>query len=380
MTTLAPAPPGLEFISRMSLPQVCGQLLVVGFEGTTLPDNLASALAAGLRAGVVLFRRNLPSIEAAWSLCRETNSVCQPHLSPIIALDQEGGRVTRLPVPVRALPSMRVMGRLGDADFIKRAAGMVARSLTVLGFNCNFAPVLDVDSNPHNPIIGDRSFSSDPHLVAHLGLAFARGLSEGGMIACGKHFPGHGDTQQDSHLELPTVRKSRQLLENTELLPFREAAARQIDALMTAHVVYPELDSAGIAATFSKPIVTDLLRDAWGYQGVVFSDDLDMKAVSAGNSLEDCAKLAIRAGCDVLLICHSSGAIDRVLDALVSEAEIDPVFCARVLEAAQRSLTIRLRCPARPAMQSSALECVLLGKDVQSFFKELDERASSIVT
>jgi beta-N-acetylhexosaminidase len=379
MTTVAPAPSGLEFISRMSLPQLCGQLLVVGFDGTTLPEDLANALAAGLRAGVVLFRRNLPNIETAWSLCKASNSVCPPKLAPIIALDQEGGRVSRLPEPVRALPPMRMLGTLGDVNLVMRAASMVARSLAALGFNCNFAPVLDVDSNPRNPVIGDRSFSSDPRLAAHLGLAFARGLSQGGIIACGKHFPGHGDTEQDSHFELPTVNKSRQELESIELFPFREAAARQIDALMTAHVVYPELDSTGVAATFSRQILTELLRDSWGYQGVVFSDDLDMKAVSQDRSLEQCAKLAVHAGCDVLLICHNTGAADRVLDSLVSEAEANPAFCARVLQAAQRNLTMRQRYPSRPAMQSSALEYVLLGQQVQQFFDELEERTQSLI-
>ncbi len=378
MTTLAPAPPGLEFISRMSLPQVCGQLLVVGFDGSTLPDRLANALSAGLRAGVVLFKRNLPSIESAWSLCQAANSVCPPSLAPIIALDQEGGRVTRLSEPFRALPSMRALGALGDVDLTMRAACMVARSLAVLGFNCNFAPVLDVDSNPQNPVIGDRSFSSDPRLVAHLGLAFAHGLAQGGIIACGKHFPGHGDTELDSHLELPTVRRSRRELEKVELFPFREAAARQIDALMTAHVVYPELDSTGVPATFSRPILTELLRESWGYQGTVFSDDLDMKAVSANRPLEQCAKLAVHAGCDVLLLCHSTDAADRVLDSLVSEAETNPTFCARVLQAAQRSLTIRHRCPPRPAMQSSAIEHVLFGHDVQVFFDELEAKTKLV--
>lgn len=374
MTTLAPAPPGLEVIERLSLPQICGQLLVVGFEGTTLPDNLAAALAAGLRAGVVLFRANMPSIETTWSLCQSTHCVAASDLPPLISLDQEGGRVSRLPLPARSLPSMRTLGRLGDIDLVQRAANVVARGLAAFGFNCNFAPVLDVDSNPKNPIIGDRSFSSDPHLVAHLGLAFARGLSRAGILACGKHFPGHGDTIHDSHLELPVVNRSRAHLDQVELLPFREAVGQQIDALMTAHVVYPELDSAAVPATFSKPIITDLLRGAWGYRGVVFSDDLDMKAVRLRQSLESCAVDAIRAGCDVLLICHSTEAVDRVLDTLVREAESDPAFCDRVIVAAQRNLAARYRYPPRPALQLSSLEYVLLGEDVQRLFSEIDAR------
>ena len=378
MTTLAPAPPGLEIMSRMSLPQLCGQLLVVGFEGTTLPSDLAAALSAGLRAGVILFRRNLPNIEAAWSLCRELCGACDPALPPLISVDQEGGRVTRLPQPARALPSMRSLGALKDVNLVQRAASIVARGLAVVGFNCNFAPVLDVDSNPGNPVIGDRSFSSDPHLVAHLGLAFARGLSKGGVLACGKHFPGHGDTVLDSHLDLPTVDRSRDRLERVELLPFREAVAQSIDALMTAHVAYPALDPSNTPATLSPLIVTELLRKQWGYHGLVVSDDVGMKALSAKYSAEASAKLAVRAGCDIVLLCHNGAEVDRVLDSLVNEAESDPAFSARIWEGAQRSLTARYRYPPRPALQASALQHVLLGDEATRLFDELDERINAL--
>jgi beta-N-acetylhexosaminidase len=380
MTTLVPAPPGLEFMSRLSLPQLCGQLLVVGFDGSALPGELATALSAGLRAGVIFFRRNLPNIEAAWSLCRAIHSASQADLVPLISLDQEGGRVTRLPHPVRALPAMRTLGMLKDVDFIQRASGVVARGLAVMGFNCNYAPVLDVDSNPKNPVIGDRSFSADPRKVAHMGLAFARGLSKNGILSCGKHFPGHGDTDLDSHLALPTVNRSRAQLETNELLPFREAVAQRIDALMTAHVVYPALDPSCTPATISPSILTDLLRNQWGYRGLVFSDDLCMKALNGTCSLDVSAKRAVRAGCDLLLICHGTAPVDDVLDALVREAEMDPAFSARVWDAAQRSLAARRRFPPRPALQLSAIEHVLLGEETRQLFAELDERLKALST
>ncbi len=365
-------------MSRLSLPQLCGQLLVVGFDGSTLPDELATALAAGLRAGAIFFRRNLPNIEAAWSSCRAIYGASLTDLPPLISLDQEGGRVTRLPHPVRALPAMRALGKLRDVDFVQRAAGIVARGLAVMGFNCNFAPVLDVDSNPKNPVIGDRSFSDDPRKVAHMGLAFARGLARSGILPCGKHFPGHGDTLADSHLALPTVNRSRAQLDATELLPFREAVAQTIDALMTAHVVYPALDPSCNPATVSPAILTDLLRNQWGYRGLVFSDDLCMKAMSGSHSLAVSAKRAIRAGCDVLLICHGTAEVDDVLDALVREAETDPAFSARVWDAAQRSVAARRRFPPRPALQLSAIEHVLLGDEARQLFAELDERVKAL--
>lgn len=380
MTTLAPAPPGLEAIARLSLPQLCGQLLVVGFDGDSLPNHVSGALSSGLRAGAILFRRNLPTLEASWALCREIADAAPRDFPPLIALDQEGGRVSRLPAPARVLPPMRVLGQLGDLEIVKRAASVVGRGLLALGFNCNFAPVLDIDSNPDNPIIGDRSFSSDPHLVAHLGLTFARGLATTGILPCGKHFPGHGDTHVDSHLALPTVERSREELERIELLPFKEATSQHLPALMTAHVAYPQLDPSLAPATLSRPILTDLLRKQWGYGGLIFSDDLTMKALSAKHSLEQSAVQAIMAGCDMLLICHHSEAIERVLEALVSESETNPEFSARVLESAQRSLAARYCFRQRPALQLSAMQHSVLGNEAQAFFDDLDLRLAKLTS
>jgi beta-N-acetylhexosaminidase len=375
MTTLQPCPPGLELLAHLSLPQLCGQLIVVGFDGTAVPEELTVDLAACHRAGVILFKHNLPSLESTWTLCRQVLSVCDARLPPLIAVDQEGGRVTRLPHPIRSLPSMRRLAALDDVQLVERAAELVAKGLCALGFNCNFAPVLDVDSNPLNPVIGDRSFSNEPHQVAHYGLAFARGLGRGGVLACGKHFPGHGDTLCDSHLELPVVSRPLDVLERVELLPFREAVSRSIDALMTAHVVFPELDPS-FPATLSKAIITDLLRIRWGYDGLVITDDLDMGAIRQGYSLQASAVAAIRAGCDILLVGHSLQQAGLVLDALVSEAECDPIFSERVCESARRSLSARLRCPPRPATQLAAAEHVLLGASAQQLFDEVESRLS----
>jgi beta-N-acetylhexosaminidase len=355
---------------------LCGQLLVVGFEDPLLPDELAEDLAAGLRAGVILFRRNMPDLETTWRNCRRASEASDRHLAPLIAVDQEGGRVSRLPEPIPTLPSMRRLASLGDAGLIERAAEMVGKGLLTLGFNCDLAPVLDVDSNPANPVIGDRSFSREPHNVAHFGCAFARGLNRGGVLACGKHFPGHGDTLHDSHLVLPRVERTLAELETTELLPFREAAARNIDALMTAHVVFPALD-ASAPATLSKAIVTDLLRGEWGYQGLIISDDLEMGAIRQHHTLQSSAVAAITAGCDLILICHSTNAASQVLDALVREAENSPEFCDRVYESARRSLSARLRCPPRPAHQLAEADHVLLGAAAREVFAEIQSRLSA---
>jgi len=365
---------GSRLLSHLSLPQLCGQLIVVGFQSTDLPDELASDLAAGLRAGVILFRRNTPTVASTWMNCCRVLAACDPQLAPLIAVDQEGGRVSRLPEPVRTLPSMRTLGCIDDVPLIERAAEAVATGLVALGFNCNFAPVLDVDSNPLNPVIGDRSFSSEPHQVARCGLALSRGLNRGGVIACGKHFPGHGDTLHDSHVQLPRVERSLDELQQTELVPFREAVAQSIDALMTAHVVYSALDPSA-PATLSRAIITELLRSQWGYQGLVISDDLEMGAIGQNYNLQSSAVEAIRAGCDLVLVCHSTQAASQVLDALVNEAECSPEFCDRVYESARRSLLARTRCPPRPAAQLTEVEAVLLGTSGQQVFDEIRRRS-----
>lgn len=377
MTSDESSQPESEWSSGLSLPQLCGQLLIVGFSGTELPGDLERDLSAGLRGGVILFRRNLPTLEATWKLCCQVVRTCQPRLAPLIGIDEEGGRVTRLPSPARKLPPMRRLGVHGDSSLIERAAAAVGKGLSALGFNMDFAPVLDVDSNPANPVIGDRSFSNESRAVAHCGLAFARGLNKSGLLACGKHFPGHGDTHVDSHLELPFVKRPRDELERRELLPFREAAAQGLDAMMTAHVVYDALDPRH-PATLSQKILTDLLRTAWAYPGLIVSDDLEMGAlVNNGNSLEENAVAAIRAGCDQLLVCHSTERASQVLDALIDEADADPAFCQRVHESAERSLAARLRCPPRPESQFAAVEHVMLGAETRQLFDEVEQLVTS---
>ncbi len=348
LTTFGPPPVGLEVINHLALPQLCGQLLVTGFSGTTLPTEVKESLSAGLLAGVILFSRNLPNLDTAFRLI-ESIHACQPPELPLwVAIDQEGGRVARLPLPAPKLPPMRAFGDSGDLELTRRAAQLVGKQLRSLGVNCNFAPVVDVDSNPNNPVIGDRAFSSDPKAVASFARAFARGLQETGVMACAKHFPGHGDTSEDSHFTLPSVLRTREQLEQVELAPFR-AIAGEVEAVMTAHVRYPALDATGVAATLSEPIVTGLLRDSLHFEGVCFSDDLEMGAVGGQVPIEQTTLHALRAGCDVMLVCHRPELTARALGALVAAAEEEPEVSFRVVQSAIRSLTARRRYPHRQA-------------------------------
>ncbi len=337
--------------STLPLTSLCGQLLVVGYQGPTPSDSLLHAARRGECGGFIVFKRNLVGegrarIEALADTLEGISREAPRDCPFLFAIDQEGGRVARLGEPVLPLPSMRKLAASGDLELVKRAGRALGEELASIGFTMDFAPVLDVDSNPDNPIIGDRSFGREPDHVSRFALAFAAGLHEGGVLACGKHFPGHGDTDADSHLELPVVRKSLAEIEATELVPFLEAAKAKVPAFMTAHVLFPSLDPAS-PATLSHAISTRLAREVIGFEGVLVSDDLEMKALD--QDVEKTAIAAVRAGCDMLLVCSDEALYARAHAALVREAERDGEFRARCHRAAERGLAMRRSCPPKVA-------------------------------
>ncbi|HEY8073321.1 MAG TPA: beta-N-acetylhexosaminidase [Labilithrix sp.] len=324
---------------------LCGQLLVVGLGGVALEDAERRALASRSRAGVVLFKRNIePGLANVTSLIAAVRDATPSDAPPLVAVDQEGGRVVRLGPPALALPAMRRLGDLDDEDLLRRLASAQARELRALGFTMSFAPIADVHTRATNPIIGDRAFATTPERVARLAGAWADGLARGGLLSCAKHFPGHGDTTVDSHLALPRVERAREELDRIEIAPFA-ALAKRVDAMMTAHVVYDALDPAR-PATLSRAVCTDLVRGALGFEGVLVSDDLEMQAISHGTG--EAAVLAVSAGCDMLLVCSRPDLAEEAHAALVREAESSPAFRARCEEAAARGLAMRRRVPPAP--------------------------------
>ena len=353
------AAPELDvLVEGLSPRQLAGQLLVVGYAGLEPAPELSAALEAGERAGVILFRRNiapgLAGLEALQGTVARLARRCPPELPALVAIDEEGGRVARLGAPALALPPMRRLAAVGDLGLIERAAFAVARELRCLGVTMNFAPVVDVDTNPDNPIIGDRAFSHDPERVAECAEAYMRGLRAGGVASCLKHYPGHGDTLLDSHLALPTVAHDRARLEAVELVPFRRLAA-VADSMMTAHVLYPALDP-GRPATLSEPIASELLRGDIGFGGVLFSDDLEMRAMDGLGGFGASAIGAVRAGCDLLLVCSRADAQAEVHAALVEAIGTDEAFARRCRRAASRALALRRAFPPCPGSGDDFVE------------------------
>jgi beta-N-acetylhexosaminidase len=340
------------------------QLFMVGIPGPTLDRATRAFLAEHPPGGVILFKRN---VRSATQLRRLTAALraTGAGVTPLVALDHEGGRVHRLPRPFTHFPPAATVAAHRDARLVEAVGRAMGEELRAVGIDLDFAPVLDVCSNPRNRVIGDRAFGTEPVRVARLGLALARGLARGGVLSCGKHFPGHGASAGDSHFVLPRVRRSRRALAAVEIAPFARAIAAGIPALMTAHVVYPALDPRR-PATLSRTICRDLLRRRLGFRGVLFSDDLEMNAVAARSTPARSAVEALRAGCDMLLVCQSldaaraamrgvEEAIERGrLDAAEVATKLARIQALRHTLGAARPRAARLRWPAHARLARRA--------------------------
>jgi beta-N-acetylhexosaminidase len=319
-------------VSPIALRRQIGQLLIAGFNGHQIPQELRSLAREFSLGGIIFFARNVADPEQVAEVAFEASQLV-PDLPLWVSVDQEGGRVARLKSPFTEWPPMATLGRSGDEKLAERFARALASELKAVGITLDYAPVLDILTNPKNPVIGDRALADRAEDVARLGTTIIRTLQGEGIAACGKHFPGHGDTSTDSHFELPLVEHPPDRLRQVEFLPFKAAIDAGVATLMTAHVFVPSLDDKR-PATLSKRIVTDILRNELKFDGVIFSDDLEMKAVARDYPVPTAAVLAIEAGCDGALICsgdHQTQA--AACEAMVHAIEQDRLRLARVEDA-----------------------------------------------
>jgi beta-N-acetylhexosaminidase len=334
-------------VSPSALRRQVGQLLIAGFNGHQLPVELKTLAHEFGLGGVILFARNVVDPEQVAELCYEAARL-DPELPLWVSVDQEGGRVARLKAPFTEWPPMATLGRSGDVHLAERFARALAAELKAVGITLDYAPVLDVHTNPQNPVIGDRALAETAGDVARLGRAIIRTLQTEAVAACGKHFPGHGDTSADSHHELPLVEHPIERLREVEFVPFRAAVEAGVSAIMTAHVFLPALDEQR-PATLSKRIVTDLLRVELAFQGVILTDDLDMKAIASEYAPSASAVLAIEAGCDGVLICSGDhDAHAAALEAIVHAVEDDRLRFSRLEDALARQRRAKERFLAAP--------------------------------
>lgn len=327
MTTFAS---GTDTLTRDAL-----TVLQPGFTGTTAPDWLLRRLGEGL-ASVGLFGRNIATPQQLGALTAQLRAERDDVL---VAIDEEGGDVTRLEVRTgSSFPGNHALGAVDDVDLTREVAFELGRRLADCGVNFNWAPSADVNSNPSNPVIGVRSFGAAPDLVARHTAAYVTGLQSAGVAACTKHFPGHGDTAVDSHHALPRIDADPSVLSERELTPFRAAIAAGTRAVMTAHILVPELDPDR-PATLSRRILTDLLRGELGYDGLIVTDGMEMQAIAGTYGIERGSVLAIAAGADA--ICVGGGLADeetvrRLRDALIAAVHTGELPEERLAEAAER--------------------------------------------
>ena len=304
----------LKHEGRVNLTDDIGQLCMIGFEETEVTPALRAWMNDYRPGGVILFSRNLDNPEQIAKLTNDLQELAGD-IPLLMAIDQEGGRVSRLPSDFTIFPPAATVAQSGNTELAYQAAAVTAKELRSVGINMNMAPVLDIHTNPANPIIGNRAFGTKPEPVCQMGAATIAGLHDHRILACGKHFPGHGDTSTDSHLELPTVHASRKRLEEIELQPFRYAIDHGLQAMMTAHVHYPALDPT-YPATLSLTILTGLLRQELEFSGVILSDDLEMRAILDHSAVGDAAVRSLQAGADMLLICKSRALATDTVEAL----------------------------------------------------------------
>lgn len=329
--------PGTD-VSSLSLEAKVGQLFVAGFDGTTPTAHIEELITKHHLGGVIYFDRNAESPSQLRGLSTALQG-CVPDGTPplLIAIDQEGGRVARLSWGTE-LPSAMTFGGADDAALSVSGGRAVGRELRALGISLNLAPVLDIN-NPDNPVIGVRSFGEHPATVTQLGTAFADGLREGGVMACGKHFPGHGGTVVDSHFDLPVVDRDRSHLDDIELRPFRAAIDAGIGALMTAHVAFPAVtDEPECPATLSECVISDLLRTELGFEGLVMTDCMEMDAIAGGVGTPEGAVRAVAAGCDLITVSHTPTTQRTAIDAVVEAVRSGRISGERVDESARRVL------------------------------------------
>ncbi|MGD9895283.1 MAG: beta-N-acetylhexosaminidase [Dehalococcoidia bacterium] len=349
----------------MSLEVKIGQMLMAGVAGRTLSDD-ARHMIADLHVGnVVLMGPNIDSPAQVLALTRDLQRLALESNGAglLIGTDQEGGLVQRLRGidGFTLLPDAATVGRAQDPDLLRRYGRMMAEEMRAVGVTVDFAPVIDVNDNPANPVIGGlgRSFGATPARVASATLPVIAGFHDAGIAATGKHFPGHGSTAADSHLAVPVVTKSKAELDATELAPFRAAIAAGIDAIMTAHVVYPALDPSGLPATVSKPIITGILRDELGFDGVIFTDDMGMAGIAEIFSPEEAAVQAVLAGADIVVCARLDlqgveGAcrpewLERLRNGLLEAARDGRLPLTRIDESVARIQSLKQRYSATPA-------------------------------
>ncbi len=314
-----------KLFNSMTLEEKIAQMLIIDFQGRSITENELNLLKEIKPGGFILFGENFTTYNATLDLIKSIKATSD--IPMFISVDEEGGRVSRLnnisDIQMAKIPPMFNIGATADKELAYEIGKIIGQRLNVFGINMDFAPILDIYSNPNNTVIGDRSFGTDATRVYAMASKVAKGLNEQNVISVYKHFPGHGDTTADSHYELPVVTKSLEELQNLELIPFQKAINDGAEVIMVAHLAMPNITSDNTPSSLSKEIITDLLKNKMGYHNLVITDSLKMKAITDNYSEKDIYKLAINAGVDILLMPQNPENAIALIKEMVENGEID---------------------------------------------------------
>lgn len=328
-------------LKKMTIDEKIGQLIIAGFDGTTVNDELRSLILEKYVGGVILFSKNVESASQVVALNNEIKEINKVNKSPIfISVDEEGGLVSRMPSEFKDIPTNSDIAKYDDEDLSYNIGKVIGEEISSLGFNMDFAPVLDINSNPNNPVIGDRSFGDNEAIVSKLGIATMKGLKDSNVIASVKHFPGHGDTSVDSHVGLPVVEHDLERLKSFELVPFKKAIDAGADMVMVSHIMLPKIDEKE-PATLSKTIITDILRKDMNYNGVVVTDDMTMGAIINNYDIGEAAVKSINAGVDIVMVCHQYENVIKVIDAIKEAVKNGTITEERLDKSVERILKLK---------------------------------------
>ncbi|TYS16575.1 DUF4309 domain-containing protein [Rossellomorea vietnamensis] len=329
-----------QILSKMTLEEKIGQLIISGVDGTTFNTSEEKLISDFHVGGFIFYSDNLETIDQTKQFVQKLNETNAINKLPLfISVDEEGGRVSRLP-EVNSTPANEEIGRVNDKEYAYSIGEELAEHLKTFGFNMDYAPVLDINSNPNNPVIGDRSYGSNETVVSNMGIETMKGIQSKRIVPVIKHFPGHGDTSVDSHVQLPVVNKDLQQLQDLELIPFKKAIQNGAQVVMVAHILLPNLGS-DYPASMSAAVVGDLLRNQLKFKGIVMTDDMTMGAIVNNYGIGEASVQSLVAGSDILLIAHNNGNVSTVYNSVLKAVENGVISEERINESVIRIINLK---------------------------------------
>jgi beta-N-acetylhexosaminidase len=354
-----------EMIKNMTIEEKIGQLIIVGKEGLEINEDDIYQMEVNKVGGFIFFSRNIDNESQVLNMLNNLKENNSSNKIPLfLSIDEEGGRVSRLSKIYKKLPTAKKLGEVNNKELSNEYGKILGLSLKEFGFNLDFAPVLDINSNPKNPVIGDRSFGNTVEKVVNNGLSVMEGIHSQGIISSVKHFPGHGDTSVDSHLDLPRIDKSLDELESLELVPFKEAINKNTDMIMVAHILFSQLDDV-YPASMSSDIINGLLRNKLNYNGVIVSDDMTMGAITKNYSMEEGAIRFLKSGGDIILVCHGRDNPSIVIDAIKKGIDEGEISIDEIDKKLYRILTLK----DKYNLKDDKIENI----DINNVIKKIDE-------